>query len=568
MKRLLSLIIAMVFAVSMTPSMVAANEDESIETFTEGDWVYALEDDSATLLDYIGNDPVVNIPPTLGGKTLKTISGAAPVRLQDELSTEVIIPDSVTTVDWLFFNRCHVLRSITLGSGVRYFTGTYGLFCCCSLRNIYVSEDNPYYASINGVLYDKTASTLVRVPTGDTYYKFPQGVTAIADGAFANCQFLSLGNSMPDEIICIGEYTFYGCSRLTNITLPKELLCIGRFAFWGCTRLWRISIPDKVSVIDEYAFAGCTGLSELTIPDNVVTLNEEAFGGCTALHEVYIGSGLSCIGDGNLFDAFYQCLSLENIFVSEQNATYKDIDGILFDKSGSTLIIYPRAREGSYTVPSHVTTLRRNAFFYCMKLTELTIPSTVTAIEGGSIYNCESLERLYLYADIQTLPMSSFNNNPSLELVVLSDSIAEMDMHSYIFINCRRLESVIFLGDSFEFRQGFLENEEYPPEGDSQPDYVIQPATLYYLPENASSWAPNGETTWLNWNIQPLQYGNVDGNDAIDAADAAAILRHVVKLSALSSQGRIAADVDMDGKVTAADAAKILRFLVKLEPSL
>ena len=59
--------------------------------------------------------------------------------------------------------------------------------------------------------------------------------------------------------------------------------------------------------------------------------------------------------------------------------------------------------------------------------------------------------------------------------------------------------------------------------------------------------------------------GDADCNGVLTAADAAAILRYIVRLSNLSPQGMINADANNDGKITAADAAAILRYIVKLD---
>jgi hypothetical protein len=87
---------------------------------------------------------------------------------------------------------------------------------------------------------------------------------------------------------------------------------------------------------------------------------------------------------------------------------------------------------------------------------------------------------------------------------------------------------------------------------------------IYYNANFAKQWAPNGETTWNGYSIVPCLWGNVSGSGAVNAGDAASILRWIVKLDALSNVQLFKADVDLDGNVSAADAAKILRWIVKL----
>ena len=56
--------------------------------------------------------------------------------------------------------------------------------------------------------------------------------------------------------------------------------------------------------------------------------------------------------------------------------------------------------------------------------------------------------------------------------------------------------------------------------------------------------------------------GDANNDGIVSAADAAAILRAVVGLSALTPQGILQADADGDGAVTAVDAVLILRYLI------
>ena len=100
--------------------------------------------------------------------------------------------------------------------------------------------------------------------------------------------------------------------------------------------------------------------------------------------------------------------------------------------------------------------------------------------------------------------------------------------------------------------------------------------TLYYPTAYAADWAPNGETTWYGYKIAPyteappplVAYGDANCDGKITAADAALILRFIVKLDPLSGAGLSNADANGDGKITAADAALVLRFIVRLENKL
>ena len=55
----------------------------------------------------------------------------------------------------------------------------------------------------------------------------------------------------------IGDYTFYGCSVLTSLTLPSGLTEIGEGAFAACSGLTSLTLPSGVTSIGECAFASC-----------------------------------------------------------------------------------------------------------------------------------------------------------------------------------------------------------------------------------------------------------------------------------------------------------------------
>ncbi len=72
---------------------------------------------------------------------------------------------------------------------------------------------------------------------------------------------------------------------------------IGNYAFYGCTGLTEITIPNSVTSIGSYAFESCSGLTSVTIPNSVTTIGWWAFWACTNLTQVTIGYNVTFIGD-------------------------------------------------------------------------------------------------------------------------------------------------------------------------------------------------------------------------------------------------------------------------------
>lgn len=129
----------------------------------------------------------------------------------------VLIPNSVTGIGNYAFDNCCALESVVLGSGVTHI-GYLTLSDCTSLTEICVDNANPVYSSINGVLFDKEKTVLIRYPSGknDSDYIIPDGVKAIECDAFRFCTNIT-SITIPDSVTEIGEDAFSGCSELKNV---------------------------------------------------------------------------------------------------------------------------------------------------------------------------------------------------------------------------------------------------------------------------------------------------------------------------------------------------------------
>ena len=178
--------------------------------------------------------------------------------------TEIVIPDSVITIDDYAFYYCKKLTSIEIPDSVTSI-GDKAFYWCTDLTEVVVDEDNQYYCSIDGILYDKNISTLIYCPAEAnlTSITIPNGVTSISDCAFENCDNLT-SVTIPNGIINIGERTFYNCTGLTSITIPDSVITIDDYAFCYCTKLTSITIPSNVTSIGHYAFQYCDMMTSIT----------------------------------------------------------------------------------------------------------------------------------------------------------------------------------------------------------------------------------------------------------------------------------------------------------------
>src|SRR5439155_5619457 len=99
------------------------------------------------------------------------------------------------------------------------------------------------------------------------------------------------------------------------------------------------------------AFAGCMSLSNATIGSNVTNIGLGAFVSCLSLTGITIPKRVTKIGN----NAFLECTSLMAIDVDTLNPVYSSADGVLLNKSQTTLIECPWGKAGSYAIPNTVT---------------------------------------------------------------------------------------------------------------------------------------------------------------------------------------------------------------------
>ncbi|MBR2586079.1 MAG: leucine-rich repeat domain-containing protein [Thermoguttaceae bacterium] len=164
------------------------------------------------------------------------------------------------------------------------------------LAKIIVSHDNPTYSSIDGVLYSKDGTKLIRFPPASkkNTFQVPDSVTSIERSAFWDCTSLTK-LTIPNSVTTIGDKAFHVCSSLTKLTIPDSVTSIGEWAFAYCTSLTEITIPNSVTSIGGFAFAYCASLTEITIPNSVTSIGGGVFQGCESLTKVTIPDSVTSI---------------------------------------------------------------------------------------------------------------------------------------------------------------------------------------------------------------------------------------------------------------------------------
>ena len=244
--------------------------------------------------------------------------------------TNVTIGNSVTSIGSAAFNACG-LTSITIPYNVTNISSD-ALGDCTSLSAITVDSLNSVYSSVDGVLFDKNKTTLIRCPGGRSgSYTIPNSVTNIGNAAFGNCISL-VSITIPNSVISIGQSAF-SASGLTSVIIPNSVTIIPSNAFDSCGSLTNAIIPDSVATIRNNAFWSCSKLLSVTIPDRVTTIEDQAFQFCSSLTTVVIGGSVANIGSW----AFFNCPNLGAVYF---RGNAPSLGSSVFDYDNQATIFY------------------------------------------------------------------------------------------------------------------------------------------------------------------------------------------------------------------------------------
>lgn len=164
------------------------------------------------------------------------------------------------------------------------------------------------------------------------------------------------------ETASLSEYSGFRSSiTIAKTYQGKPVTSIAKNVFYNTTRysgvkIKSVTLPSTLTEIQDGAFSS-TDITSINIPASVTSIGDFVFSDCEKLTAINVDSG---------------------------NKKYKSVKGVLYNKSGNTLVSYPGGKTGNFTLPSKVTTIKKYAFYYVKALPFITAGANLKTIQEGA----------------------------------------------------------------------------------------------------------------------------------------------------------------------------------------
>ena len=332
MKKALSLVLCIVMLLSALHLTAVLS---FADTSADGKYEYLISGGKATIVEYKrkSDTGAFTVPSTIGGYPVTNIED---VCFSQCSLTSVTIPNSVTRVGDIAFEKCAKLTTVNFGSGLKNF-GTNVFSETPRLASINVSAANPYFKSVNGVLYSKDGTIIYSYPVAkpDTQFTVPNSVKSIEHYAFDganNLKTLTVGTGM----VAISDLAFIGAFNVETVNILGAVTYIGNNAFGNINKLQSINIPDTVTYIGKEAFQDDNALKSILIPKSVNYIGVDAFEATDPSFLVYCYSGSYAVTYCETYNIEYQLIDsvLTSVVITSPPTKQEYCLGTALDPTG------------------------------------------------------------------------------------------------------------------------------------------------------------------------------------------------------------------------------------------
>lgn len=336
---------------------------------------FELPDSIDTIADYAfyGCSGINNL--SISAKTI----GDYAFSLCSQLESVSFSDDLETIGDEAFKSTC--LSEVSIPSAVSDIGER--AFATNKIEKINVEEDNQYYTSIDGVLFNKSETEIIDYPnyTQAEFYAVPQSVTSIGEYAFGGDIPLLKNVTIPDTVTKIENGAFMDFYGLEYIDIPDSVTEIGDNAFNGCSQLASITIPNSVTEIGASAFRYCSSLQSVSLTEGLKSIGDYAFSGAYELSNVTLPNSLNDISPTAFFNSENFCEYLTDA----SNPYFSVTDGVLYSKDKTELVSYPYGKKGNeYSVLQGTESIGDYAII-CNNLDSVYVPQSVEKTGKDSV---------------------------------------------------------------------------------------------------------------------------------------------------------------------------------------
>lgn len=280
---------------------------------------------------------------------------------------EIEIPDTVESIGNYAFSDCSDLKSIFIPKSVTSI-GDAVFESCSSLTSISVDQNNTVYDSRNN------SNAIIETETNKI-------INAC------------MNTNITKDVVEIGEYAFYGMSKLKSIDIPGNVETINAYAFEGCSSLESIVIPVGTTEIGEGAFKYCTNLKSFSMPQSCKNIYSGMLAYCENLESIKI------YGEGDNYYTEEDC----NAIIYKSWYTYSLYQGCnttVMPSKISVNTIVSSSFKGmknlkSIIIPEGTEYIKTYAFMDCTNLSWIVIPESISSINSTAFLNCKENVTIY-----------------------------------------------------------------------------------------------------------------------------------------------------------------------------
>lgn len=491
----------------------------------------------------------------LGNEHSSPLSSAGKVLVYDIETTDIEIPNTVTSIGNFTFYQCRKIKSLSIPGSVSKI-GSSAFEDCTGLTSVTLSYGNTF---ISGSAFEGC--------TGLKELTIPGSVNFIGINAFKNCRNLLSIVSEIEYPSSIDKCVFEGIPSSSVLQVPRGTKLVYRStAGWDqFANIVEVGVGNvdfsvgginyrKTSANEVEVASADDGKTEIILPESIVNggvtyyvtaIGERAFDGRSDISYLYIPSSITSIGEY----AFIDCGSNIKVEIPDIEAWCKvKLGNEHSSPLSSAKAFYSGGREiKDLVIPNGVEAISSFVFYQCRSITSLIISGSVKTIGSSAFEDCTGLTSLYLSEGLEMIGGSSFEGCTGLSSIILPSSMTSVAINA--FKNCRSLTSIKSLNNN--------------PPLCNNPFYNVNK-------EQCTVWVPigciaayKGADGWKDYmTIREITDGDVNGDGDVNEADVNAVASHIIGKTPAGFNKKNA-DMNGDNNVNAVDIVLINNIIKK-----